>query len=253
MKKNTFGDYIVFVDESGDQSLVSIDKQYPVLVLSFCIFEKKHYVEHVVPEILKLKFDFFGSNIPILHEREIRKRIGVFNILMEDTVRNEFFNRLNQIIESSNFTIVSTVIDKNKYSHYDAPKNPYVIGMNFGIERIFYELQERNQVGKTIPIIFESRGNKEDSNLEKAFRNFIDSSNICGIKGMFDFNCISKSANLQGLQLADLVARPIGIRYLHPTQSNRAYDILINKIRRSRDGEIKGYGVKVYPKRNLID
>ena len=137
MKKNTFGDYIVFVDESGDQSLVSIDKQYPVFVLSFCIFEKKNYIEHVVPEILKLKFDFFGSNIPILHEREIRKRTGVFNILMEDTVRNEFFNRLNQIIESSNFTIVSTVIDKNKYSHYDAPKNPYFIGMDFGIERIF--------------------------------------------------------------------------------------------------------------------
>lgn len=60
MKKNTFGDYIVFVDESGDQSLVSIDKQYPVFVLSFCIFEKKHYVEHVVPEILKLKFDFLA-------------------------------------------------------------------------------------------------------------------------------------------------------------------------------------------------
>lgn len=103
------------------------------------------------------------------------------------------------------------------------------------------------KLGKQFLLFFESRGNKEDSNLEKAFNNFIASSNIRGIKGMFDFNCISKSANLQGLQLADLVARPIGIHYLHTMQSNRAYDILRNKIRKSIDGEIKGYGVKVYP------
>lgn len=82
IKKNNFGDYIVFVDESGDQSIVSIDKQYPVFVLSFCIFEKKHYIKHVVPEIIKLEFDFFGLNIPILHEREIRKRTGTFLLIL---------------------------------------------------------------------------------------------------------------------------------------------------------------------------
>lgn len=81
MGEHNFGDYIVFVDESGDQSLKSVNANYPVFVLSFCIFEKTHYYTHVVPEILRFKFDFFGSDIPILHEREIRKREGDFNIL----------------------------------------------------------------------------------------------------------------------------------------------------------------------------
>ena len=81
MSEHNFGDYIVFVDESGDQSLKSVNANYPVFVLSFCIFEKTHYYTHVVPEILRFKFDFFGSDIPILHEREIRKREGDFNIL----------------------------------------------------------------------------------------------------------------------------------------------------------------------------
>ena len=58
MDNGVFGDYIVFVDESGDQSLKSIDEKYPVFVLSFCIFEKTHYYQRVVPEMLRFKFDF---------------------------------------------------------------------------------------------------------------------------------------------------------------------------------------------------
>ncbi len=43
MKKENFSDYIIYVDESGDHSLESIDKEYPVFVLAFCIFNKKIY------------------------------------------------------------------------------------------------------------------------------------------------------------------------------------------------------------------
>ena len=35
-----FSNYIVFVDESGDHSLTSIDPQFPVFSLSFCIVRK---------------------------------------------------------------------------------------------------------------------------------------------------------------------------------------------------------------------
>ena len=42
-------DYVIFVDESGDHGLTSIDDNYPIFVLDFCIFEKDHYVNVVVP------------------------------------------------------------------------------------------------------------------------------------------------------------------------------------------------------------
>ena len=32
-----FSDHIIFVDESGDHSLKSIDPQYPIFALAFCI------------------------------------------------------------------------------------------------------------------------------------------------------------------------------------------------------------------------
>jgi hypothetical protein len=58
---------------------------------------------------------------------------------------------------------------------------------------------------------------------------------------------IPKASNSTGLQIADLVARPIGIKVLRPDQANRAYDIVAKKFRRNPAGEIKDRGLKVVP------
>ena len=51
-----FSDYVVYVDESGDHSLASIDAEYPVFVLALCVFHKRHYSEKIIPAVEKLKF-----------------------------------------------------------------------------------------------------------------------------------------------------------------------------------------------------
>ena len=58
---------------------------------------------------------------------------------------------------------------------------------------------------------------------------------------------IPKASNSAGLQMADLLARAVGIKALRPTQPNRAYDIVARKFRRSPVGETKGWGLKVFP------
>ena len=75
-----YSKYIVYVDESGDHSLQSIDNNYPVFVLAFCIFHKRHYSEAIVPALEKFKFNHFGHDQIVLHENEIRKEKGAFNI-----------------------------------------------------------------------------------------------------------------------------------------------------------------------------
>ena len=50
-----FIDYIVYVDESGDHSLLNIDKEYPLFVLAFCIFRKEAYLE-LIKKITAFKF-----------------------------------------------------------------------------------------------------------------------------------------------------------------------------------------------------
>ena len=50
-----------------------------------------------------------------------------------------------------------------------------------------------------------------------------------------------------GLQIADLVAHPIGRHVIDPTQENRAYARIEPKFRRSPQGRVQGYGLKVFP------
>ena len=51
----------------------------------------------------------------------------------------------------------------------------------------------------------------------------------------------------EGLQLADLTARPIGLSVLRPNQANRARSILEKKFYRDDFGRIEGFGLKCFP------
>jgi hypothetical protein len=68
----------------------------------------------------------------------------------------------------------------------------------------------------------------------------------------FDIVFADKKTNLTGLQLADLVARPLGVNYLRPAQANQAFELLKRKFYcdggRTRVG--MGYenvGLMIYP------
>ena len=108
-------DYIVYVDESGDHSLTSIDPDYPVFVLSFCIFRKEEYASGVTPVIRRLKFATFGHDMVVLHEHEIRKPKGPFTILFDAEIRERFMTDLNTIIAEADFKIVATSIRKDEF------------------------------------------------------------------------------------------------------------------------------------------
>lgn len=70
----SYSDYIVYVDESSDHSLTSIDPDYPVFVLSFCLFRKDEHAKDVTPVIRQLKFATFNHDMVLLHEAGIQRR-----------------------------------------------------------------------------------------------------------------------------------------------------------------------------------
>jgi len=53
----TFSDYLIFADESGDHGLSTIDPQFPVFALVFCMVAKVDYLNRIVPAIQQLKLD----------------------------------------------------------------------------------------------------------------------------------------------------------------------------------------------------
>ena len=58
---------------------------------------------------------------------------------------------------------------------------------------------------------------------------------------------VHKNANHCGVQIADLIARPIAMHVLRPEQKNRAYADIESKLRRSPDGKVEGWGLKCFP------
>lgn len=68
----------------------------------------------------------------------------------------------------------------------------------------------------------------------------------------FNILFADKKVMSSGLQLADLVARPIGLSVLNSKQENRAFEVLKNKFyckggREKVGQEFEGFGLKIYP------
>lgn len=242
-----FSDYIGFIDESGDHSLESIDPAYPVFVLSFCIVRKDEYINSLTPRIKRLKCDVFGHDKVILHEYDIRKKVGAFSKLSQPQ-RDKFFADLTDIVVAIDFRIFAVVIDKQrlvkKYSH---PDHPYHMAMQFGLERIKGFLHILGQDQYLTHLICEARGKKEDAELELAFRRVCDGDNYGGGKMPFEIIIADKKNNCEGLQMADLTARPIGLSVIRPNQPNRAMEVMEGKFARSANGNKNGIGLKVFP------
>ena len=205
------------------------------------------YIQDVTPSVRKLKFELFGHDQVILHEHDIRKKSGPFSALGKDE-RDALMDGLTQTIRDCAMTVVAVVIDKIAHKkRYARPEHPYHLAMQYGLERVHRVLQQAGQAGRSTAIVCESRGAREDRDLELEFRRVCDGANFQQLAFPFKLIMADKRSNSEGLQLADLLARPIGLHVLRPDQSNRAWDVIKTKIFANAHGVIAGHGLKVFP------
>lgn len=242
-----YSDYLVFVDESGDHSLESINPEYPVFVLLFCIMSKAVYIETLVPAMKKLKLGYFGHDGVILHEHDIRKKSGPFARFGKEE-RERFLEELTALMEATEFQIVAVAIDKNELKRrYAEPAHPYHLAMQFGLERLYFFTKSRGEDERGVHVLCEARGAKEDRQLELEFRRICDGANGTAARLPFEVVILDKKANCEGLQMADLMARPVGLSILRPGQPNRAMQALETKFYCDARGRKDGYGLKRFP------
>lgn len=242
-----FSDYIVFVDESGDHSLAVINPDYPVFVLAFCILPLEAYIEQVTPAVRRLKCALFGHDLVILHEHDIRKKTGPFALLNKER-RDWLTDRLTETIAAAPMTLVAVVIDKVRHkARYTTPEHPYHLALKYGLQRVHDFLTSQGQGERITTVVCEARGAKEDKEIELVFRRVCDGDN--GSRRTFQLPIVvaDKKSKSEGLQLADLVARPVGLQVLRPDQPNRAWAVLETKLYAGRNGVALGKGLKVFP------
>ena len=241
---SSLSDLVVYADESGDHGLDNIDADYPIFVLAFVIMQRDAYVDAITPALQRLKFAYWGHDQIVFHEREIRKRLGPFSMFADPKTRDQFMLDLGNVIEAAPFELCVAVIDKNTLKKkYVKPWSPYVIALRFCMERLLMAMRSERQKDRLVHVVFESRGKKEDAELELEFRRLADGTSQWGYwrpdfsYARFEPVFARKDANAAGLQLADLVARPCGLRLLKPKQTNRAFEALQPKIQQgNHDG-----------------
>ena len=250
MNSIPYSDYVIFVDESGDHSLESIDPEYPVFVLDFCIFRKEHYATAIVPRVQEFKFRHFGHDLVVLHEHDIRQQKPPFVFLKSQGKREAFMEELTRLVDNAEFTIVASVIDKKRHvESYPHSYDPYHVALLFYMERARNFLIEQEHHENITHIVVESRGKREDGELELEFRRIRDAHGPMADRLMPNFEIVfaNKRINSAGLQLADLTARPIGRRVLDQ-QSTRPWEVIEKKLLRGSASDwYWGHGLKIFP------
>jgi hypothetical protein len=242
--------WTLFIDESGDHGLTNLDPSFSVFLLCG-IITNEHDYEILRKNMNNIKQHFWQKKEVIFHSRDIRKWQNEFQILLNPYVRTDFYNQVNQLIQHSNYTIIASAIDKDLYiKNYGKLSNDvYELALSFVIEQAIFCLDTIIDKNRKLEIVIEKRGKKEDQKLAEHFQRlqargtgFISAEQLTDLDISIIFK--DKKENINGLQLADLIAYPTAKYVLEPNRANPAFDLFENKFY-SKNG--KRYGLKKIP------
>lgn len=244
------GNYCLYLDESGNHGLTEINPQSPIFLLCGILISEENYKEFR-ESLNEIKRKFWGDKSVIFHSRDIRKCQKEFQILLDLDVKAEFYKQLNACISKAKYTIITSVINKDNYiKRYGTLSNDvYEMCLSFIIERAVFYLDDIYFKSKKIDIIIEKRGTKEDRRLGEHFQKLMSrgtgyvTADRLKKYGM-NISFRSKKENINGLQLADLVAYPISTYAIDKNRANPAFDIFKDKFY-FKNG--RRYGFKMFP------
>src|SRR5690606_6444658 len=160
--------YYLFLDESGDHGLKNLDPAYPVFVLCGVLSEANEY-KVVDQKIKDLKKSIWGDKKVIFHSTDIRRKKKEFVNLIDQATYEQFILGLNDIMSNSNFTVIASCVDKNKFIKVYGRmiNNIYSVCLSFVLERTVFYLDDacKNAENKKVQVCIEGRGKKEDASL----------------------------------------------------------------------------------------
>ena len=232
-----FSKYIVYVDESGDANWKAAP-EFPLLCVNYCMFEKEHYLDELVPRFNRLKFKYWGSDNIVLHERDLRKTDKIRDAAVRSKYerlkgdrRTEFMDELTALMKDAEVKCFCVIIDKPKVPKRHQSFDPYHISLSRGFRQIenYLKLHDPDELTKDLHVVFEMRGRDDDAALSRAYQQVTVQGSLLGPLAKYDFSnfrleLMDKKSNSTGLQIADLTARPIGNHYLHETGQKRLTD-----------------------------
>jgi hypothetical protein len=242
--------YTLYIDESGDHGLSNLNPDFPIFLLCGVVISSLEY-EKLSLQLNQIKNEIRKSEHVIFHSRDIRKCEKEFKYLFDLELKARFYEMLDKAISTHSYSIVSSAILKENYirKYGKLSNDVYEISLSFIIERAIFYLDELKRKDTTLDIIFEKRGIKEDTKLKEHFQRilargtgYVSPERLKPYGVQISFR--SKRENINGLQLADLIAYPIARYVLEPDRINPSFEIFKEKI---YGGMERRYGLKIFP------
>lgn len=218
--------YRLYLDEAGDH-VYSKDENNVVsryLGITGVIFENDYYKNTVHPDFITFKDRHFPHNPDepvVFHRKELVNKKGPFWRL-NDPVREQGFNDdLLKTLGGYDFRLLTVVIDKNTHvkRYGELALHPYHYCVVALLERYCGFLNYFNAKGD---VMAEGRGGREDMQLKEAYQNVWQSGTSFRKPEFFqaalttkEIKIQPKTANVTGLQIADLLAYPCRMELLH--------------------------------------
>ncbi len=260
--------YRIYIDEVGNHDLTHTqDPNHRFLSLTGVILETNYAREILIPEMNAITREYFQTDpdIPVIfHRADIVNHRPPFSCLNNPLVEQRFNLDVLGLLYKWEYTVITIVIDKrehiNKYNvwHY----HPYHYCLSVLLERFILFLRNAMARGD---VMVEARGGKEDCKLKDSFQRLWEhgTNKISAEKWQEkltskELKIKPKSADIAGLQLADIIAHPsrreilLDNRLITDTR-NTFGDLIVEILRKSKyyrnkkDGNIYGYGKKLLP------
>lgn len=240
---------VMYLDESGDHNLTTIDPEYPMFVLGGVVVDRDYALGELAEAVRRFKLDLFGRDDLILHTADMRHNRNGFERLRDTGFRQHFYEALNRLMRDLEYTVIACAIRKDEHlGRYGMRAvDPYLLSLDILVERFCAEIGDVEGGGE---IVAEKRGPTLDRQLDLAWLNlkvqgtgFVQAATID--KRIVGLTSRPKHADIAGLQLADLVVSPIG-RYVLGKKSHEDWTIIESKLRRYQ-GTYVGAGLVVLP------
>jgi len=242
-------EYLVFLDESGDDNLQNMDPNYPIFVLGAVVIEKTYHNTVAVREFAEFKARHMTPG-QILHTVDMLRNQKGFEFLKDGARREAFYRDLNGLIARVDFTLIAAILDMPKaIAKWGLQqRTPYVYLMQLLMERIYLCLRGKG----TAQLFAESRQPHLDALIRGEFLRVRGGATMIRpatlLEHMFpeEIRFLPKSAN-PGAELADVLVTPVGRQHLGRHSPISAQVIRAKTYKRPSDGKVNGWGRIVQP------
>ena len=251
--------YVMYLDESGEHELERLSPTYPVFVLCGIILRDGYPTRKVGRAIGRIKDCHLCNDEVPLHWFNITSKNKDFSMLGDAPRNAAFHSELDALRRDPDYRIIAAAINKDDFlKEYRSnpidsflPGSPYAICLDFVVERFLHFLWNHEQSkGK---LIAESRGERENSELQLEFLRL----GLCGTQYVSEkwvryhlrpvIRFRRKEECVAGLELADIVAGPIGSKCLDRRGVPLGWDSLKHQFYDGEQGRPESYGLKVFP------